>query len=254
MPTNTPPLTELLAELVVYDAPALKKIRLGSAHDGGYVVPALNLGEVHQLYSVGVGHNLDFEFDFRTRSRVNIQLFDPTVSRPAKLPAGSEFHPVGLGFEGQTLTTLFNFGPRPNLSRHRLWLKMDIEGWEWPTLEGTSLACLEPFEVLIIEFHHLTHLDAIQRHAAVLRMINHGFRLIHAHGNNYGGVMEVEQTLLPDCLEATYLRKDIGSGWRPNRQRLPGALDSPCDPGRADLDLNCWPFVARPRRARSAAE
>lgn len=242
---NIPVLAPLLSELIVWESSRLRTLRLGSRHDGGYIVPDLRLEAVDFLYAVGVGNNLDFEHEFRAFGRASIKLFDPTIAPPSNLPDEAEFFPVGLGVHAQSVTTLFQYGQRPDLRRHRLWLKMDIEGWEWETLALTEPECLELFEVLIIEFHGLTDRseNSLKRKTACLKKINHRFRLVHAHGNNYASQLPVADMLLPDCLEATYLRADLVPGkWRHNRNPLPGPLDAPCNPNQADLDLNSWPF------------
>lgn len=237
-------LHELLTELVVFDSPRLRKLRIGSANDGGYVVPNRKVAGVDFLYSAGVGYNLDFDFDLRARSRARIKLFDHTIPPPRHLPEAAEFFPVGLGLNGESLSVVFTHGNQPNLSRHRLWLKLDIEGCEWPLLERTGQECLRLFEVILIEFHDLINLDAkaIATKTRGLRKLNRHFRLVHAHGNNYTPSLQVHETLLPYCLETTYVRADLLEEVRLNQKPLPGPHDAPSDPFAPDLDLNCWPY------------
>jgi hypothetical protein len=234
----------LLTELVVYDSPRLRKIRLGSAHDGGYVVPDLRLDEVDGLYTVGGGTNLDFEHDFRAGSSGAIRIFDPTTPAPRNLPARADFFPIGLGVDGRSVAALFE-DAQPAARRRRLWLKIDIEGCEWQALADTHPKWLAVFEVLVLELHGLTDRSSpsLRRKIACLKKINRHFRLIHAHGNNFAPCIQVENSSLPDCLEVTYFRKDrMRQHVRPNRASLPGPLDAPCDPNAPDLDLHCWPF------------
>jgi hypothetical protein len=236
-----------LHELVVYDAPELRKVRLGSRWDGGYVVPADLVASVDCLYAAGVGHNLDFERDLRARSGAWIKAFDPTIARPAHLPAEIEFFPVGVGVESRSLETLLQHGRAFPAPGPRRWLKLDIEGWEWPALALTQPSCLEAFDLLIIEFHGLSDATgwAQRRRPEVLARINRSFCLIHAHGNNFAPHTFVGDTLLPDCLETTFLRADLAPKDRhPNRAPLPGPVDAPCNPHAPELPLACWPYCS----------
>ena len=242
-----PSMADALADLRVVQSAALRKVRLGSTHDGGYVVPDLQLEKVDCLYSVGVGTNLDFERDFRRRSNGRIKLFDPTISPPRNLPKRTEFFPVGLGLDSNGLESLFAHGIRLRQPWPRRWLKMDIESYEWEALDHTAPNRLQAFEVMIIEFHGLSDQTgwAARRRPHLFKKINRSFRLIHAHGNNFAPHERTGATRLPDCLEATYLRADLmPTVWEYECGPLPGPTDAPCNPQASDLDLNCWPFCA----------
>src|SRR4051812_14557297 len=66
--------------LLVHDrAPGL--IRLGSAHDGGYVVPRHAIMTANHLLSFGVATNWDFErAAVDLNRRLTVDAYDPSVS------------------------------------------------------------------------------------------------------------------------------------------------------------------------------
>lgn len=233
---------DIAAALVVQEAPELQLVRLGSRHDGGYVVPDLGFEGIEGLYSFGVGDNIDFERDFQARTGGWIELFDPTIAEPNPLPSRARFH--GRGLEGSSLAPLLDLGGRRMEAGARLWAKMDVEGAEWSALMATPIDVLTRFEVLIVEFHGLTDRTGWgrRREPEAIAKLNGRFRLVHAHANNFAPFCP--RTKLPDCLEATYLRDDVlPADWRPNRRPLPGPHDSPCNPGAPELDLRHWPFM-----------
>ena len=56
-------------------------IRLGSDHDGGYVVSADAVASTRCLLSLGLGHNCDFEWDVVQMGRLaKLHCYDPSVT------------------------------------------------------------------------------------------------------------------------------------------------------------------------------
>ncbi|GAB4363565.1 MAG: hypothetical protein Kow0026_28190 [Oricola sp.] len=56
-------------------------VRLGSDHDGGYVVSADAVASTRHLLTLGLGDNCDFEYDFAAMARLNsLTCYDASVS------------------------------------------------------------------------------------------------------------------------------------------------------------------------------
>lgn len=230
----------LLNELIVYKSPVPKK-RIGSKHDGGYVVPDLDIKNVDYLITVGIGNNTEFEKQFAQESKAKIKMFDPNIKAPENVP-NSEFFPIGLGKDDVSIQTLLDFSQVKN---GRLWLKMDIENWEWETFRITDPNVLSKFEVIIIELHRMRDKDSDKK-IRYLKALNYRFKLIHAHANNWGGYGWVNESLIPDAIEATYMRKDLAAAWERNREILYGPYDSPCRPSKPEIFLQGWPWMDIP--------
>lgn len=73
-------------------------IRVGSAHDGGYLIPD-DLGGIAMCFSPGVSTNADFETDLFQRSGIPSALADGSVDGP---PPGSVFHSFEKRFLGSS--------------------------------------------------------------------------------------------------------------------------------------------------------
>ena len=74
-----------------------------------------------------------------------------------------------------------------------------------------------------------------------LEKLSNTHYIIHAHGNNYGPVVNN----IPDVIELTYVNKSyFGEVPELNKTPLPTpGLDYPNCQNRKDIDLNCLPFV-----------
>jgi hypothetical protein len=229
----------LLKELVVYECPVLKK-RIGSKNDGGYVVPDLDIQNVDYLISAGIGNNSDFEKEFAKLSRAKIKMFD-SKAIPEEIPAGAEFFPIGIGVDGHSIQTMLDHSKTAN--GKRMWLKIDIENSEWETLRITDPKILSRFEVIMIELHGIMNKKNMNDKIRYLQTINNRFKLVHAHPNNCGGYGWIGDTMTPDTIEATYMRKDLAEKWNFNSEVFPSEHDAHCCPQSDVITLAGWPWV-----------
>lgn len=124
-----------------------------------------------------------------------------------------------------------------------IFLKIDIEGGEYPWLLQIEDAQLSKFKQIVIEFHGITNDGYNCTYADKVKCLENLSRthyIVHAHGNNNGPVVNN----IPDVIELTYVNKKYFDAVpEMNTQPLPiDNLDFP-NIGSVDINLNCYPFV-----------
>lgn len=127
---------------------------------------------------------------------------------------------------------------------NNIFLKMDIEGGEYPWIQSLSEEQLQRFGQIVIEFHGITNNgwgclygDKIQ----CLQKLANTHYIVHAHGNNYSHVCND----IPDVIELTYINKKLFSDpLTKNTVALPiRGVDFANNPHVGDYNLNFYPFV-----------
>jgi len=125
-----------------------------------------------------------------------------------------------------------------------IFLKMDIEGGEYPWLLNIDESQLNNIKQIVIEFHGITN-DGwncnYNNKVKCLEKLAKTHYIVHAHGNNFGPVMNN----IPDVIELTYVNKKyFDSVPELNTASLPNVnLDFPNNSNKYDIDLNFYPFV-----------
>ena len=131
-----------------------------------------------------------------------------------------------------------------------IFLKMDIEGGEYPWLLTFDEELLHNFKQIVIEFHGITNdgwNTCYNDKVKCLEKLAKTHYIVHAHGNNYGPVLNK----ISDVIELTYVNKKYfeSEGESKNEPALntkplpiPG-LDFPNNPNNKDIYLNFYPFV-----------
>jgi hypothetical protein len=221
------------------------KMRIGSIRDGGYVIGVLN-GEYDCYISAGVSTEESFSRDFidiHSMNESNSFAFDGTIL------AYPHDYTTDIAYVHKNIGPI-NDDSTSNLTRYTkkykdIFLKMDIEGAEYPWLLSLVQQDLDAFKQIVIEFHGITdngwnssYVDKI----ASLKKLAHTHYIIHAHGNNNGPVVNS----IPDVIELTYVNKRYFSSIpRLNTQPLPQpGLDFPNNPEKpTDIPLTLYPFV-----------
>jgi hypothetical protein len=221
-----------------------KKIRCGSNSDGGYVFAELD-GEYDCYISAGISDEESFSKNFINKYNMNEYNcfgFDGTIYN----------YPYNytnkISFIRKNINS-FNDDKNTNLSYltnkyNNIFLKMDIEGGEYPWLLQIDETQLNKFKQIIIEFHGITnngwncnYNDKVK----CLEKLSKTHYIIHAHGNNFGHTFNN----IPDVIELTYVNKQyFNSVPGLNIQSLPIAnLDFPNNTSNQDINLNFYPFV-----------
>ena len=197
--------TEHLTFLNVYQFD--KKIRGGSEGDSGYVYGELEGG--YDCYiSAGVANEESFSRDFIKKhgmNQYNCFAFDGTIDNyPHEYTRDISFIKKNINsFSDDKHDNLSHF----TSTYKNIFLKMDIEGWEYPWLLSVDVEQLKKFKQIAIEFHGInddswgtTYADKIK----CLEKLATTHYLVHAHGNNFA---PVTYPALPDVMELTYVNK-----------------------------------------------
>lgn len=187
-------------------------IRLGSDHDGGYLVPD-DLGKISTCFSPGVDVNASFEKDLLDIKKISSHLADYSVDGPPKGFIAKSFTKKYLGaFNSEQHITLDQWvdSQEPS-SLDDFILQMDIEGGEYTTLLGASEKTINKFRIIIVEIHAIeswaqTSFFSIAEGFFMKLLKN--FHVVHNHPNNCCGIVNIGGILLPRVFELTLLRKD----------------------------------------------
>lgn len=220
-----------------------KKCRCGINSDGGYVLAELD-GDYDCYISGGVSHEESFSRDFINKYNI---LKENSYAFDASVPDFPYHYTENIQFIKKYINNI-NDENSTDLSfltdkYNNIFLKMDIEGGEYPWLLQIDEKSLNKFKQIIIEFHGITndgwncnYNDKIK----CLEKLSKTHYLLHVHGNNYGPVIDN----IPDVIELTYVNKNyFTSDPELNTRPLPIInLDFP-NWGSNDINLNFYPFV-----------
>jgi hypothetical protein len=221
-----------------------KKIRCGSNNDGGYVIAELN-GDYDCYISAGISDEESFSRDFINKYNMNKNNsygFDGTIN---DYPY---YYTDKISFYKKNINN-FNDDNNSNLAflidkYSNIFLKIDIEGGEYPWLLQIDENQLNKIKQIVIEFHGITndgwncnYNDKVK----CLEKLSKTHYIVHAHGNNYGQVVNN----IPDVIELTYVNKNYFiSVPELNTHPLPIAnLDFPNNCSLNDINLNFYPFI-----------
>jgi hypothetical protein len=207
-------------------------IRVGSEHDGGYLLPD-DLNGIAACFSPGVSDEASFEEAILAQG-IRCYQIDASIDR-----SPVQDHPL-VQFERRFLgpTTEAEFVSLQDWVNEKepetsddLLLQMDIEGDEWLVLCAAPDALLSRFRIICIEFHGLEHLfspfvfSVMER---VLEKLLRQFYVVHVHPNNWSNAAAVSSRYrVPGVLEYTFLRKDRVKRKSPALQ-FPHPLDVDC--------------------------
>lgn len=229
------PLIEYL-KVIRYD----DKIRLGNKGDGGYVIA--NIPEYDCYISAGVGGDESFSNDIINHFNINeAHGFDGTITNlPLNSPKNMNFYKMNIStYQSRNTVNLRKYINNFN----NIFLKMDIEGHEFPWLNSLSLDDLSKFKQIAIELHGINDNSFDFNQNLKIDCIKKLFQthyIIHVHANNNCGIINN----IPHVIEITYVRKDIiGDHIEYNKTDLPiQDLDFSNIPNKIDIPLNFYPF------------
>lgn len=222
------------------------KIRLGARCDGGYVFGELN--DIYDCYiSAGVSNEESFSRDFIKKynmNRGNSFAFDGTIKDyPYNYTKNITFVKKNINsFMDSKNTNLFHLIDTFN----NIFLKMDIEGGEYPWILSLTEQQLDKFKQIVIEIHGITNKGhcmgcSYQDKVDALSKLANTHYLIHAHGNNHRPAVNG----IPDVIELTYVNKKYFTDIPPlNTTPLPiPNLDFSNIPNKKDIPLKSYPFT-----------
>lgn len=234
-------------------------VRLGSDFDGGYVVTENIIRHTDFLVGLGVGTDWTFEGDFHKRKGCPVHCYDHSIGvgqytvdtvrnvkkflRRPRLRYISQhylsriFLPLKYKsfFTGNKKHFKEEIGDDPEYhtdfnkifsripATDKVFIKMDIEGWEYRALSGLE-DHYDRLTGLVVEFHDLsTMLDIVRSHIIGLTK---SFNIIHVHVNNYAGT---DDRGIPNIIEVTFESKNFSLGTETQSERAypVDGLDSP---------------------------
>jgi hypothetical protein len=234
-----------LDSLIIYESSS-PKIRIGSKNDGGYVI-ADNI-KYDCLISCGISNDITFEKNFLNKYNVPCFAFDGTIDSLPEIDERIQFIRQNISYyNSKKFTNLQDLiGKYKNI-----FLKMDIETFEFRWIQSIPPVLLNNINQIVIEFHfpftnkHFEHLDAplpVTEKMEVLEKIAEQFTLIHLHANNCCGTTSYDGVTVPNVFECTYVHKSIQPHQKRNTIPIPHPLDSPNTPN-PEIHLQGYPFT-----------
>ncbi len=242
-----------LGMLRCHDLIGGKKVRIGRAFDGGYVMYDC-FAEITKAYSLGINDDVSWDFEI-AQLGIDCYQYDHTIEQ---LPFEHErFHwqKRGIGWvPSEELDTLPNLiAANGHQDEENMLLKCDIEGGEWMAFAEMPNATLRQFSQIVVEMHGLGDLcipaSAFKARQAIRNLTASHF-VVHVHANNFGNFSVVGGAPVPDVIELTLLRKDMGD-FAPSEHTFPTPIDQPCSPDRVDLT---WAVSSSKRPHRRSAQ
>lgn len=233
--------------LIVYQSNTEKK-RVGRDKDGGYII-STGL-DYDCLISCGVDKDISFELDFlKEYKNIPCFAFDGTIQN---FPEGGEaiqFIKKNIApYNSETTTNLHDLIDKYS----NIFLKIDIESYEYRWLNTLSLDQLNKFKQIVIEFHYpfteasFVHFDAplpVEQKMDIIKKMTNTHTLVHFHANNCCGTTTYNTITVPNIFECTYVRNDIQNREKINDIPIPSHIDMPNING-PDIFLSGYPFTS----------
>ena len=216
-------------------------IRIGSKHDGGYLIPNL-LSKIDFCISPGVDKTISFEKQLKDKFLIKSFLLDHTVDPEEEFLKEFDFTQKKLGIISTTseitLEDFYNSKIKNN-SENGI-LQIDIEGDEYKVLISTPDQILKKFKVIIVEFHDLDRISNKFNFSIIESLLDKillNFEVGHIHPNNFSkNISFSKNIIIPEILEVTFLRKDLILK-KEKIKGLPHKLDSKNVPTKKDIFL-----------------
>ena len=220
--------------------------RLGSDHDGGYLIENSSFQNTEFLISFGISTNWDFEREFIKYKNIGFLAFDGSINEDfwnknekiayKKLLKLSfirylKFKLIKKSFYkffnkknlipkyiSKNLENSLNFLEVLNMCNYNknLFFKIDIEGSEYEILDDL-VEHQEKIVGLAIEFHECN--QNFEKIIAFLKKFK--LKLVHIHANNYDKNLEYK---IPNTLEISFSKDPVPIK---NFSGLPHKLDRP---------------------------
>jgi len=240
-----------LDSLVVYES-KYPKVRVGAQdRDGGYVIADIYGYDL--LLSCGISNDVSFEKGFLQRYPVKAYGFDGTVEGLPEPVDGLEFVKMNIGPSITEFTT--NMHSLID-SHNNIFLKMDIESYEFRWLHSLSQEQMKKFKQITMEIHfpftenNIAHFDVplpVHEKMSVLDKLAENHWLIHFHGNNYCGTTIYNGVNVPNIFECTYIRKDLQEFCGYNSTEVPHPLDRKNIPEMPEFYFSGYPYTGGPQ-------
>lgn len=201
-------------------------IRIGAKGDGGYLIPDL-LDDIKYCFSPGVGQISEFEAQIKKKG-IKSFLADYTVDGPAAEDLFDFKKKFIKSFNSENSITFDDWiKSSVDENEKNFLVQMDIEGSEYEVINSISNLNLDRVKIIVIEFHHLQFLSNevfLENFISVLKKLGNYFEVNHIHPNNCCGITKIDEIIVPNVLEVTFLNKRFVKK-KSNIKILPNILD-----------------------------
>ena len=183
--------------------------RLGSIHDGGYLIPTVFSYNCCWM-TLGLGQNVDFENSLSSNA-CQVISFDHTLrGRTKNLNKKVQWFPFGISStQTDQLIDIHHALKLAGLEDSNWCLKSDIEGYEWEFLPQLFGLKNLP-QVIVIELHDILNIlnpKTFKFKLEILKELSDRYEIVHANINNFAPVLAFQGLFLPDVLELTLVEK-----------------------------------------------
>ena len=221
-----------------------KIFRLGVNGDGGYVIGDLDEPNYDCYISAGINDEESFSLDFIEKYHMNEYNsfgFDGTINNyPYHYTNKISFIKKNINAYNDNYNTNLDY----LINKYdNIFLKMDIEGYEYPWLLSLDENKLSKFKQIVMEFHGITNdgweWSNVDKRICLAKLTNTHY-IIHAHGNNNSFLLNG----IPDVIELTFVNKKyFNSIPELNKQNLPiENIDFRNTINNDEINLNHYPF------------
>lgn len=217
----------MINQLKVYNVG--EKIRVGSAHDGGYVLPKQMLEDSDCLFSYGISSDITFDEHYIKLTGKKVHAYDHTIDGIAtEYPDLFTWYKKGIsGTPTEETDNFLNHYKELGISGRAL-LKIDVEGCEYEWLKNTNIQELANITTcIVLEIHWIDRDDIRQEFINCMEELNKYFYLCHIHGNNCSNTFNYEGHDVPVVLELTFVPKVLVLDPTLATETFPTVLDAP---------------------------
>jgi len=185
-----------------------KKILLGEKSDGCYVFLD-DFENIKIAYSFGISNMIQFDDELAKRG-IDVYMYDHTInSLPYNNP---KFHWSKIGICGnnnrnpnlKTLEDLMK--ENGHISEKNMILKIDVEGWEWNSLNDLNEDILRQFKYILIEYHFFKP-SKEELYYNVLKKLHKFHQAFYCRCNNRGSISPLKNRICK-ALEVSYIIRE----------------------------------------------
>ena len=230
-------------------------LRIGSDHDGGYLIEKSSMHHSDFLFSFGISTNWDFEKEFLRHNSIKLMAFDGSIDnhfwRNQKKIALKKFKKLSFKylyiiimiernfknffnsdnfqckFISSSMKNSITFNEAVKFSDYENnFFKIDIEGSEYEILED-MINFQNKINGIAIEFHNCReNIDRIVDFVGKIKL-----EIVHIHANNYD---EYKYNEIPQTLEISFAKNPNIIG---EFNGLPHPFDSPNRSKSKEIEL-----------------
>ena len=124
-------------------------------------------------------------------------------------------------------------------NRTDLLLKIDVEGVERQALVEMPDEVINQFDQIVIEFHNLTEEAYSNRNLCLMSKLLRTHTPIHIHANNCDSFVELDDLVLPNALEVSYVRT-TNRKFRTCNYYYPRVIDVQNTQCAEDIKVGLW--------------